>query len=147
MVHTRMRAHQALRCDSVNTVVEAAAFGVTGTVIVGVAGFGASIWNTRKTLAATHKNWIRDQRAIAYLDAIAAVHYRQFSRQVAAGFGPLTEDRRREPLAAYRRPDWNVSPTARVRLPACNYCYAGSLARPPASRPSIRGMEGSVWDR
>jgi hypothetical protein len=103
-----MRAHQALRCDSVNTVAEAAAIGVTGTVIVGVAGFGASIWNTRKTLAATHKNWIGDQRAIAYLDAIAAVHYRQFSRQVAAGSGPLTEDRRREALAAYLWPDWNV---------------------------------------
>src|SRR5262249_21758230 len=107
-VYTCMRAHQALRCGSVSTVVEAAAIGVTGTVIVGVAGFGASIWNTRKTLAAAHKSWIREQRAIAYVEAIAAVHYRQFSRQVAAGFGPLTEAVGREALAAYRRPDWNV---------------------------------------
>jgi hypothetical protein len=35
-----------------NPTVVAAAIGVGGTVIVGMAGFGAAIWNTKRTIAA-----------------------------------------------------------------------------------------------
>jgi NO-binding membrane sensor protein with MHYT domain len=97
----------------VNAVVQAAFIGVAGTVIVGVAGFGASIWNTRKAFAANRQSWIRDQRATAYVDAIAAMHYRQFARQVAAGHGPPTEEARSEALASYK------SRTGTSCRPAC----------------------------
>lgn len=91
-----------------NPIVQAATIGVAGTVIVGVAGFGASIWNTRKTIATGQRDWIRDERAIAYVDAIAAVHYRQFGRQITAGTGPATIAAKREALASYKKPDWSV---------------------------------------
>ncbi len=95
-------------CTFVNAVVEAAFIGVAGTVIVGVAGFGASIWNTRKAFTANRQSWIRDQRATAYVDAIAAMHYRQFARQVTAGHGPPTDQAKSQALATYKKPDWNV---------------------------------------
>jgi hypothetical protein len=63
-----------------NPTVMAAAIGVGGTVIVGLAGFSASVWNTRKAIAQAHESRVWDRRADVYVDALAAVNYRQFSR-------------------------------------------------------------------
>lgn len=95
-----------------NPVVLAAAIGVSGTVIVGVAGFGAAIWNTRKTVANAHENRLWDQRATVYVDTIAAVNYRQVKRnhETNAPFPPDPDyDRRMEAyLSAYKPPDWHL---------------------------------------
>jgi hypothetical protein len=61
--------------------VTAAAIGVGGTVIVGVAGFGAAIWNTRRTIAYGREGRVWDRRAEVYVEALAAIHYRQVSRE------------------------------------------------------------------
>ncbi|SRR5579871_4736441 len=63
-----------------NPTVVAAAIGVGGTVIVGVAGFGASIWNTRRTIANDHEKRVWDRRADTYLAMLAAVRSRQIEK-------------------------------------------------------------------
>jgi hypothetical protein len=60
-----------------NPVVTAATIGVGGTVIVGVAGFGASILNTRRTIAHTRESRVWDRRADSYVETLAALHFRQ----------------------------------------------------------------------
>jgi len=60
--------------------VVAAAIGVTGTVIVGLAGFGATIWTTRQTAASARESRIWDRRAAAYVDVLAAIQSRQTAR-------------------------------------------------------------------
>src|ERR1700722_13401257 len=58
----------------------AAAIGVTGTVIVGLAGFGATIWTTRQTIASARESRIWEKRAATYVDVLAAIHIRQINR-------------------------------------------------------------------
>ena len=43
-----------------NPTVVAAAISVSGVVVVGVAGFGAAIWNTRKTMAQARESRVWD---------------------------------------------------------------------------------------
>ena len=64
-----------------NPTVIAAAIGVGGTVVVGVAGFWAAIRNTSQTIAHARENRIWDRRANAYVEALAAVHHRQEARK------------------------------------------------------------------
>jgi hypothetical protein len=59
--------------------VTAAAVGVGGTVLVGVAGFGAAIWNTRRTIAHARESRVWDRRADVYVEALASMQYRQLS--------------------------------------------------------------------
>ncbi len=60
--------------------VAAAAIGVTGTVIVGLAGFGAAIWTTRQATATARESRIWDKRAATYVDVLAAIQSRQITR-------------------------------------------------------------------
>jgi hypothetical protein len=94
-----------------NPTVAAAAIGVSGTVIVGVAGFGAAIWNTRKTIVHARESRVWDRRAAVYVDALVAVNYRQFSRQYAAmpRHPSYTNTRKNAEayLAAHEQPDWS----------------------------------------
>jgi hypothetical protein len=60
--------------------VTAAAIGVGGTVVIGIAGFSANIWTARKTAASARENRVWDERARVYVDALAAVYYRQAKR-------------------------------------------------------------------
>jgi hypothetical protein len=94
-----------------NPTVLAAAIGVGGTVIVGVAGFSAAIWNTRRTIAHTRESRVWDRRADTYVDALAAVSYRQFSRQAETiSLHPARSDARRraeEYLANHQEPGWS----------------------------------------
>lgn len=92
-----------------NPVVLAAAIGVSGTVVVGVAGFGAAIWNTRKTIHQARDNKLWDQRAAVYVDTLAAVHYRQVQRdgELVREFpGDEMTHRVEAYLAAFEPPDW-----------------------------------------
>jgi len=50
------------------------------TALVGVAGFGATILATSKTIRNARKEKVRDWRAAVYVDVLAAVSYRQFRR-------------------------------------------------------------------
>ena len=60
--------------------VTAAAIGVTGTVIVGLAGFGATTWTTRQTTASARESRIWDKRAATYVDMLAAIQNRRITR-------------------------------------------------------------------
>lgn len=98
-----------------DSTVVAAAIGVGGTVIVGVAGFWATVSATRKTIQAGRDNTIWDKRAEVYVDAIAAVHYRQTRRAHDVQRYRLDDQAERQYqayLAAYSPPDW-------YRLEAC----------------------------
>jgi hypothetical protein len=91
-----------------NPTVMAAAIGVGGTVIVGVAGFSASVWNTRKTAVGAHENRVWDEQAKVYVDAVAAVYYRQAERDRDTATSP---DARGDQisqayLATYEPPSW-----------------------------------------
>lgn len=92
-----------------NPTVLAAAIGVSGTVIVGVAGFGAAIWNTRRTIAHDRESRIWDRRAAVYIEALAAVNYRQAKRKYATQTSPLDEASQRalSGLAASQEFDWH----------------------------------------
>jgi AcrR family transcriptional regulator len=89
--------------------VLAAAIGVGGTVIVGVAGFSATVLATGKTIRAARDSRVSDKRAEVYIDAIAAVHYRQIKRLHDAQIHLIddeTDRRVRAYLEAYAEPDW-----------------------------------------
>lgn len=90
--------------------VAAALIGVSGVVIVGVAGFGATIWTTRKTLQHARNDRLWDKRAEVYVDALAAVHYRNAKRERDMRTWPMSpdDDRQEEAfLATYTAPDWH----------------------------------------
>lgn len=96
--------------------VAAAAIGVGGTVVVGVAGFGAAIWNTRRTISHDRESRLWDRRAEVYVEALAAIHYRQVSREIE--INPVDDQTRRRGqaiLATYKPPDW---PGLEARLQA-----------------------------
>jgi hypothetical protein len=102
-----------------NPVLAAALVGVSGTVIVGVAGFGASIWSTTKTLAHARESRVWDRRADVYIQALAAVNYRQISRQYDTlsphPANTKVRERVQEYLATHEQPDW---PELEARLQA-----------------------------
>jgi len=110
---------QAVSCQSgqlpaslprMDPLLAAATIGVCGTVIVGVAGFGASIWTTRKTIQHARDTRMWDKRAELYVDALAAVHYRQAKRERdMRTFRLGDEDDRHEAayLAGYTPPDFH----------------------------------------
>jgi hypothetical protein len=92
-----------------NPTVMAAAIGVGGTVIVGVAGFSVAIWNTRKTIGHAREGRVWDQRAKVYTDEIAVVHYRQTAREHRTGINLPTEQAKWDAqnyLSKYQQPSW-----------------------------------------
>lgn len=89
-------------------VVEAAFIGVTGTAIVGIAGFGAAIYTARRNLASSREHRVWDQRASVYVDAIAAVHFRQSRREYEMRADSLDEKTKQHAeayLAKYKQAD------------------------------------------
>jgi hypothetical protein len=64
-----------------NPAVAAAAIGVGGTVIVGVAGFSAAVWNTRRTLADAHESRFWQKQTVAYEEALAELANRRVRRE------------------------------------------------------------------
>jgi hypothetical protein len=94
-----------------NPTVMAAAIGVGGTVLVGVAGFGAAIWNTRRTIAHARESRIWDRRADVYVEALAALHY----RHVVARSRLVDEETEKAMLAGRQQPEW---PALEARLQA-----------------------------
>jgi hypothetical protein len=73
----------------VNPIVTAAAIGVGGTVLVGVAGFAAAIWNTKQTIRHDREVRVWDRRADAYVETLAAIHNRQVRRGLEMGTRPM----------------------------------------------------------
>ena len=127
-------------------LVTAAIVGVSGTVIVGVAGFGASIWNTRKTIGHPRESRIWDERAAVYVQALAAVHYRQMAREHQTRTDPVDDQARSRAqaiLATYARLPRARGPPAGVCLRASRHRRATQLdtprchRRPPTSSPRI----------
>lgn len=89
--------------------IAAALIGVGGVVIVAVAGYWTTIRTTRMTLAAAKDGRIWESRATAYVDALAAVHYRQVRREYDTRSYRLDGDgeaRAKAYLDAYKAPDW-----------------------------------------
>ena len=86
-----------------NPAVTAAAIGVSGTVIVGVAGFGAAIWNNRRTITHARESRVWDRRADVYIGVLAALQYR-----MATTTTKPTEDPElvQAYLSRYQEPDW-----------------------------------------
>jgi hypothetical protein len=89
--------------------VTAAAIGVAGTVVVGVAGFGAAIWNTRRTISAASDTRIWDERAKTYVATIAAIGFRTQKREHDTRTIPLSAEAQAQAdayFARYVEPDW-----------------------------------------
>jgi hypothetical protein len=103
-------------CRMDPTVI-AAAIGVGGTVIVALAGFSTAVWTTKGTIKHARESRVWDRRADVYIDALAAVNYRQIRR----GFETLTQpvdDQARQRTQAYlagQEQDW---PGLEARLQA-----------------------------
>ena len=87
----------------------AAAIGVGGTVIVGVAGYSAAIWTTRRTIQQARDTRMWDKRAEVYVDALAAVHWRQAIRERDMRNCRLSDEEdqplKRLILGSYKMPD------------------------------------------
>jgi hypothetical protein len=90
--------------------VMAAAIGIGGTVIVGVAGFSTAAWSTSKTIKAAREHRLWDQRAAVYVDTIAAMYLRQTRRKYDAQLHRDDQSRRYYEawIAAYVAPDWHL---------------------------------------
>jgi hypothetical protein len=93
-------------------IVTAAIVSVSGTVIVGVAGFGASIWNARKATNRDHGRRVWDRCADVYVDTLAAMHYRHLKRTVEMSGSTYMLDSRVQQnyladLAASATPNWS----------------------------------------
>jgi hypothetical protein len=91
--------------------VIATAIGVGGTVIVGVAGFSASIWNTRKTIAHDREDRLWDKRAAAYEPALTEVVTRLTKRQrwLSSSSETWTAENMEEYRASQAKPEWSVA--------------------------------------
>lgn len=88
--------------------VAAAAIGVTGTVLVGTAGFGAAIWTTRRTFANARESRFWEKQAAAYEAALTELAARRVRRPVmrlTAEYSPPPEILK-EYLAARSTPAW-----------------------------------------
>jgi hypothetical protein len=112
----------------VDPTVIAAVVGVGGTVVVGIAGYAANVWSTNKTIAHDRESKIWDQRAAVYVEALAALHYRQVARN--ATISQDDENRRIAEglLSSYQQPDWH-------KLEACMQAFA--------SEPVVTLMQAS----
>lgn len=100
--------------------------GVSGTVLVGVTGFGVSIWNTRKTISSDRNARMAELRIEAYVDSIAAISQRHIRRHVGTRTTPLPPDAQQRgsaTLTQFKPPDWQ-------RL--------GAPSRPTANRKSSK---------
>lgn len=89
-------------------LVEAAWITVSGTAVVGMAGFGAAIYAAHRSLANARAQKILAERTKAYVDAIAAVHYRQNKRDYEMRAATLDDETRQHAeayLARYTEPD------------------------------------------
>jgi hypothetical protein len=88
--------------------VTAAAIGVGGTVIVGVAGFSAAIWSTRKTIAHDRESRVWDKRAAAYEAALAEIVNRSAVRQrwLRSPSETWTAENLAEYFASQDKPEW-----------------------------------------
>lgn len=88
----------------------AAAIGVGGTVIVGVAGFGAGIWNTRKTIAHDDDNRLWAKRAAAYEAALTQMLIRSTARVrwLNSSSETWTAENVEEYLATQYQPEWSA---------------------------------------
>lgn len=91
--------------------VIAAAIGVGGTVIVGVAGFSASIWNTRKTIAHDREVRLWDKRAAAYEAALTEVVNRLATRErwLNSSSETWTAENVEEYRASQAKPEWSAA--------------------------------------
>jgi hypothetical protein len=88
--------------------VIAALVGVGGTVVVGVTGYVANVWSTRKTIAHDRESKVWDQRAAVYIEALAALNYRQASRNAVICAACDEARRITHALAtSYQQPDWH----------------------------------------
>jgi hypothetical protein len=150
-----------------NPTVLAAIVGVSGTVIVGVAGFGASIWNTRRTVALARESRIWDQRAAIYVEVLAGVNYRKRKREVEARIPPMADEETehaRKYLASYQEPDWHelqarlqafaserVSKAVQASVDADEYVYdrfgiLQRMALPGSDRQMVETLRTSLWN-
>ncbi len=90
-----------------DSTVTAAAIGVGGTVVVGVAGFGAAIWNTRRTIANDREKRVWDKRAEVYVAVLAAVQYRQLQTGTWRDLGDPSIELSLVASAESEPPDWH----------------------------------------
>ena len=140
---SRLRLHGGRYAPGMDPTVVAAAIGVGGTVVVGVAGYWASVRNTSKTIADAHESRVWDRRAKVYAEAIAAVEY----MRLAGGFPPEDRLGRLGPTwsaAQYSEPSWDKL-EARIRSYASQHVLDAMLAStaahsrfgPPAAGPPL----------
>jgi hypothetical protein len=121
--------------------VTAAAIGVAGTVIVGLAGFGAAIWTARRTAASARENRVWRQRARAYIDTIAATSYRQLAREFEMRGKDNLDDQTRQSAQAWL--DTHQPPVAHdleARLLAF-----GSAEVNKATKASTTAHREAIW--
>jgi hypothetical protein len=93
-------------------IVTGAAIGLAGAVVGAVGAYLATVRNTSKTIEHEREKRVWDRRANVYVEALAAVHYRQIARVSgirAYMVHPSTSEREREQviLASYKPPDWH----------------------------------------
>jgi hypothetical protein len=89
--------------------IAAALIGVGGVVIVAVAGYWTTIRTMQMNLAEAKAGRLWESRATAYVDALAAVHYRQVKREYDTRSYRLDGDgeaRAKAYLDAYKAPAW-----------------------------------------
>lgn len=102
--------HIPLTFSGVNSGAEIALIGGGWTALVGLAGFGAAIYNNNRTLGGARREKIRDWRAQVYVDVLAAVQRRQMDRTIATsnlGIGDaIVIEVAQRAMAAYTEPDW-----------------------------------------
>jgi hypothetical protein len=128
-----------------NPAVMAAIVGVSGTVIVGVAGFWASARNTSKTIALARESRIWDQRAAIYVEVLAYVNYRQRKRELETRVAPMPdEERQREQryLDSYKAADWHEL-EARLQAFASDAVFMATLASVEMDQHAIMRFE--IW--
>jgi hypothetical protein len=82
-----------------SSAVVAAVIGVSGTVVVGVAGLWATVRVTGKTVQAGQDARLWERRAAAYVDAVAAVQYRRMRREHDTRTYRLDDESERRALA------------------------------------------------
>ena len=120
----------------------AAAIGVGGTAIVGVAGFATAAWTTRGTVKHAHESRVWDRRADVYIDTLAALNYRQIRR----GFETLThpvDEQTRQRAQTYldgHDEDW-PGLEARLQAFASEPVFSAVQASSTAHRDAIRAFE------
>jgi hypothetical protein len=137
---------------AMDPTVMAATIGVSGTVLVGVAGFGAAIWNMRQTIAHDRENRVWDRRAEVHVEALAAVNYRQARRNQQTQARPPDEGGQRAlaALAAHREFDWHGL-VARLQAfaaePVVTAVQNSSTASERARHSRLPGMAGSGWQQ